>query len=104
LEKDGQNVEILIDPWNEFGRYVPGVNVGEEETVPNLSGIDLLIHVDGMQRRTGTFTFDDMDEVAIDLATVENILVQNPPEPAMPGVPAASDNGPNANGLVNPTF
>jgi hypothetical protein len=104
LEKDGQNVEILVDPWNEFGRYVPGVNVGEERTVPNLSGIDLLIRVDGMQRKSGTFTFDDMDELAIDLATVENIVAQNPPTAAMPGVPAASDNGPNVNGLVNHTF
>ncbi len=104
LDKDGQNVEILIDPWNEFGRYVPGVNVGEETTVPNLSGIDLLIRVDGMQRKSGTFTFDDMDELAIDLATVENIVAQNPPQAVMPGVPAASDNGPNVNGIVNHTF
>ena len=27
LDKDGHNVEILLDPWTEFARYVPGVNV-----------------------------------------------------------------------------
>jgi hypothetical protein len=99
---DGQhhNIEILLDPWNEFARYVPAVSVGEEKVVPDLSGIDLLIRVDGMQRKTGTFTFDDMDEVATDLATVQNILVMNPPAmgPAMPGA------GDGVNGMINHAF
>ncbi len=99
LDGDYHNVEILLDPWNEFARYVPAVNVGEENVIPDLSGIDLLIRVEGLQRRSGTFTFDDMDEVATDLATVENILAQNPPMPgpAMPG-------GPNVNGMINHAF
>jgi hypothetical protein len=74
LDKQAHNVEILLDPWNEFARYVPGVNIGEEETVPDLSGIDLLTRVEAMSRKKGVFTFDDMDEVAIDLATVQNII------------------------------
>jgi hypothetical protein len=74
LDKEAHNVEILLDPWNEFARYVPGVSVGEEETVPDLSGIDLLMRVEGMSRKKGTFTFEDMDEVAVDLATVQNII------------------------------
>jgi len=74
LDKQAHNIEILLDPWNEFARYVPGVNVGEEETVPDLSGIDLLMRIEGMSRKKGIFTFDDMDEVATDLATVENII------------------------------
>src|SRR5690242_10362122 len=28
LDKDPHNIEILLDPWNEFAQYVPGVNVG----------------------------------------------------------------------------
>lgn len=100
LDDQPHNVEILLDPWNEFARYVPTVNVGEEEVVPDLSGIDLLIRVEGMQRKMGTFTFDDMDEVATDLATVENILALNPPAtgPAMPGM------GDGVNGLINHAF
>lgn len=74
LDKQAHNVEILLDPWNEFVRYVPGINVGEEETVPDLSGIDLLMRVEGMSRKKGVFTFDDMDEVATDLATVQNLI------------------------------
>jgi hypothetical protein len=100
LDTDYHNIEILIDPWNEFARYVPAINVGEEQVVPDLSGIDLLIRVDGMQRKSGVFTFDDMDELATDLATVQNILAQNPPMmgPPMPGM------GPSVNGMINHTF
>ena len=105
LDSDPRNVEILIDPWNEFARYVPGVNVGEESTVPNLSGIDLLIRVGAMSRATGTFTFDDMDEMATDLATVQNILMAFPP-PAMttPGMAPTNTDGPNVNGMINHAF
>jgi hypothetical protein len=95
LEKQAHNVEVLLDPWNEFARYVPGFNVGEEETVPDLSGIDLLMRVEGMSRKKGIFTFDDMDEVATDLATVQNIIGAN-------ADPATAQEG--VNGLVNHTF
>ena len=85
LDAEAHNVELLLDPWTEFARYVPGVNVGEESTIPDLSGIDLLTRVEGLQRKTGTFTFDDMDEVATDLATTQNILL------SMPAMPPARD-------------
>jgi len=101
LDKDYHNIEILLDPWNEFARYVPAVNVGEEKVVPDLSGIDLLIRVEGFQRKSGTFTFDDMDEVATDLATVQNIIAMNPPAAPMPGMPPM-DNG--VNGMINHAF
>ena len=93
LDKAAHNVEILLDPWNEFARYVPGVSVGEEETVPDLSGIDLLMRVEGMSRKKGIFTFEDMDEVAIDLATVQSIIA---------GSMGTMDEG--INGLVNHAF
>jgi hypothetical protein len=95
LDKEGHNVEILLDPWNEFVRYVPGFNVGEEETVPDLSGIDLLTRVEGLSRKKGIFTFDDIDEVATDLATVQNIIAAN-------ADPATANEG--VNGLVNHAF
>jgi len=100
LDDKYHNVEILLDPWNEFARYAPAVNVGDNEVVPDLSGIDLLIRVEGLQRKTGIFTFDDMNEVATDLATVQNILVANPPSTAPP-MPGASD---GVNGMINHTF
>jgi len=93
LDKQAHNVEILLDPWNEFVRYVPGINVGEEEAVPDLSGIDLLLRIEGMSRVKGVFTFDDMDEVATDLATVQNLI----------GATAGTMTE-GVNGLVNHTF
>jgi hypothetical protein len=93
LDQEAHNVEVLLDPWNEFARYVPGVSVGDEEAVPDLSGIDLLTRVEGMSRKKGIFTFEDMDEVAIDLATVQNILVTT-----------AGTMTEGVNGLVNHAF
>jgi hypothetical protein len=101
LDTDGHNIELLLDPWTEFARYVPGVNVGEETTIPDLSGIDLLTRVEGLERKTGTFTFDDMDEAATDLATTQNILKNMPPPAADM---AASDYGGGVNGMINHAF
>ena len=89
LDDDPHNVEILVDPWNEFGRYYPGmrlVNAQEQKFEPNLSGIDQLYVLDGQgagdsSRRHGTFTFDDMKEMAVDFATVQNLMIVMPPPP-----------------------
>jgi hypothetical protein len=86
LDADNHNVELLIDPWNDFGRYWPGlalVDANDGEFLPNLSGIDILFELPGTEsgrpsRRHGTFTFEDMDELAIDFATAINVI-QNPP-------------------------
>ena len=43
LDDEPHNVELLVDPWNEFGRYWPGltlVDADEGEYQPNFSGID----------------------------------------------------------------
>lgn len=87
LDAATHSVEILIDPWNEFGRYWPGlalVDADDGEFQPNLSGIDILLELPGTasgrpSRRRGTFTFQDMEELAIDFATVMNIIDQAPP-------------------------
>ncbi len=87
LDEETHNVELLIDPWNEFGRYWPGlalVDAEDGEFLPNLSGFDDLIEVPGTKgsgssRVSGTVTFQDMREMAVDLATVM-YLIQNPPE------------------------
>ncbi len=87
LDPDDYSVELLIDPWNEFGRYWPGlalVDADDGEFQPNLSGIDILMELPGTasgrpSRRHGTFTFQDMNELAIDFATVMNIIATAPP-------------------------
>lgn len=82
LDAADHSVWVMIDPWNEFGRYEPAIQVDAEEAVRDLSGIDMLFLVPGVEsaqlgansRIVGTFTFDDMDELALDFATVFKIL------------------------------
>ncbi|HMJ12201.1 MAG TPA: hypothetical protein VK524_12340 [Polyangiaceae bacterium] len=86
LDADARNVMILIDPWNEFGKYSPGLQVidaAEGEVYPNASGIEILMELPGTEdgrssRKHGTFTIEDMNELAIDFATAMN-LIANPP-------------------------
>jgi hypothetical protein len=77
LDDQEHTIELLLDPWNEFVRYRPGIQVvSDEETVPNFSGYDKFFVLPGKSRTQGTITSDDMRELAIDLATVQNILAQ----------------------------
>jgi len=86
LDDEDHVVEVLVDPWNEFGRYYPGLQLTDadnQEYMPNFSGIDKRYIVLGKaqgegSRVHGTYTFSDLEEVAIDLATVMNII-ENPP-------------------------
>lgn len=74
LDSQQHAVWMLIDPWNEFVRWNPGVTiVSDEETEPNW-GYDLVFLVAGQSRIEGTLTTDDMQEIAIKLASVENLL------------------------------
>lgn len=79
LDPGAHAVWVMLDPWNEFGRYQPAVHMDGEQAVRDLSGIDMLFEVPGTEdeaepRIVGTFTFDDMDELAVDFATVFKIL------------------------------
>ncbi|MBX3184715.1 MAG: hypothetical protein KIT72_05080 [Polyangiaceae bacterium] len=79
--------EFLLDPWNEYGRYWPGMQVVDAqrgEVLPNLSGIDFHREIGPRSageasRMHGTLTYDDFDELAIDFATVMNIIETVPP-------------------------
>lgn len=88
LDEQPHNVEVLIDPWNEFAKYFPGLQLTNAQRgtyLPNLSGIDYLYSLEPVSagagsRRHGTYTFDDLDELARDFATAMN-LIANPPAP-----------------------
>ena len=86
LDDEPHNVEVLVDPWNEFAKYFPGLQLVDEEEgtyLPNLSGIDYLYALDAVggpdSRRHGTFTFDDLDEMARDFATALALRADPPP-------------------------
>ena len=87
LDEEQHNVHLIIDPWTEFGRYWPGltlIDAEEGEYAPNLSGFDDYFVLPGVSegeasRRHGIITYDDMDEVARDFATVMNLIKFPPP-------------------------
>lgn len=103
LDPDEHEVWVMLDPWNEFGRYEPAIQINGEEAVRDLSGIDMLFLLPGVDggevaaepRIVGTFTFDDMAELALDFATVFKILSD--------AVPGEDDADPRAT-LINHAF
>lgn len=102
LDSAARNVWVMIDPWNEFARYEPAIQVEGDEAIRDLSGIDMLFLVPGTDdpssegRLVGTFTFEDMAELALDFATVFKILSD-----AVPADAEADDPRPT---LVNHAF
>ena len=79
LDVTDQTIELLIDPWNEFGRWSPGVTiVDEDDTQPNLSGYDNYFLVPAKSRIEGTLTSDDIINLETNFATVESVLMAPP--------------------------
>lgn len=81
LDTVAHDLELLIDPWNEFVHYQPGIaQVSDDEVLPNLSGIDRFFVLQPNQRVDGIITPDDMLELAVDLTTAMNLKAR-PPDP-----------------------
>ena len=77
LDKTSHNVWLTMNPWNQFVRYFPGVTVvSNDETEPNLPGIERPFVLQPMSRVQGTFTSDDMNDLATKLAIAMNIIVK----------------------------
>jgi hypothetical protein len=101
VDKVSHNVWLLVDPWNEFVRWRPGVSiVSDEETIPN-EGYDKQYVLPAMSRLEGTITSDDMHEIAIKLASVQNFLAS--PQ-GMQTDPTTSGDGPTPAGICNNIF
>ena len=84
LDDQTQDVELYIDPWNEFVRYVPGARTAREgEILLNASGIQRPFKLSPMERIQGIVTPDDVAELATDL-TVAMALERRPPDPKGP--------------------
>ncbi len=79
LEDKPVDVWLLVDGWNEFVAYVPGLVVGDEMTTPNRSGRELPFVLPPKGRVEGIITPDDMVELATDLATAME-LHEKPPD------------------------
>ncbi len=94
------DVWLLIDPWNEFVRWLPGVTVvSDDETIPNF-GYDLGFVIPAKSRVEGTITPDDVHEIAIKLASVEKWLAS----PQAQAGAQAGGNGFDATTIANHIF
>jgi hypothetical protein len=108
LDKETHTVKVIVDPWNEFGTYVPGISGEGDEAIPNLSGIERMYELPGVgsgrpSRMSGVFTYDDMDELATDFATVIDILRDDALEPMAMPMGGQMEEDPRVQ-LVNHTF
>jgi hypothetical protein len=75
LDNESHTVWLLLDPWNEFVKYRPGVTVvSDDETEPNLSGIEDPILLGPLQRIQGNIDSEDMSTLALKLDTAMQIL------------------------------
>jgi hypothetical protein len=87
VDDKAHDVWLLIYPWNEFVRWKPIITVVGEETALPGYGYDQYFTIPGKSRLQGTITSDDMHEIAIKLAAVENLLSQAQAQMQMnPGV------------------
>jgi hypothetical protein len=101
IDSAQHNVWLLIDPWNEFVRWKPGVTVvSDEETIPN-NGYDKEYVLPAMSRVEGTITPDDIQEIATKLAAVQNFLAS--PQAKM-AASATTNNGPDPTQVCNNIF
>jgi hypothetical protein len=77
LDNESHAVWILIDPWNEFVKWRPGVTVvSQDETEPNLDGIMIPLILEPLQRVQGNIESEDMSNLALKLDTAMEILQQ----------------------------
>lgn len=72
LEDEAVEVAITINGINEFQEYFPGFAVDEEEVIPEFAQWERAIVLEPLERQFGTVREEQLDEVAVDLATVVN--------------------------------
>lgn len=77
LDDVPRTIEMLVDPWNEFLRYRPGLSAGDEGAMtPNVSGIDRWYVIPPKARIEGILPPDDFLELATDLGTAMTIAAR----------------------------
>jgi hypothetical protein len=76
LDNVANYVWVTMNPWNQFVYYYPGVTiVSDDETQPDLAGTMRAIALPPMQRVQGTFTTDDMTDLATKLDIAMDIML-----------------------------
>jgi len=72
LEDAERQVAVIVNGFNEFDEYMPGVTVIDEEPTPDFSQWERVYELEPRQRLSRTIREEDFDETAVDLATVVN--------------------------------
>lgn len=72
LDSEERDIGVIVNGYNEFHEYVPGVIVIDEEPTPEISQWERVYTLAGGARLSATVREDELDEMAVDLATVVN--------------------------------
>jgi hypothetical protein len=72
LDDKPHDAAVIINGANEFHEYVPGVSVTERSVLPLHSQWERSYTLAAKSRITGTVREEELDEAAVDLATVVN--------------------------------
>ncbi|HET6337264.1 MAG TPA: hypothetical protein VFG30_28760 [Polyangiales bacterium] len=72
LDDADRDIDVIVNGANEFDEYVPGVTIVEEDPIPLHSQWERRYTVKAKSRITDTVREEDLDEAAVDLATVVN--------------------------------
>jgi len=65
-------VALTLNGFTEFHEYMPSFVVDDEEVIPDFAQWERDMELEPYQTRYGTIRVEELDEVAIDLATVAN--------------------------------
>ena len=72
LTDSAGRVAITLNGFTEFHEYMPSFVVDDEEVIPDFAQWERDLEIEPYQTRYGTIRMEELDEVAIDLATVAN--------------------------------
>jgi hypothetical protein len=77
LDDESRQASVIVNGFNEFHEYVPGVIVVDDEATAEFAQWERLYALGPRERIERTIREEQLDEVAVDLATVVN-GVDNP--------------------------
>jgi hypothetical protein len=72
LSTDGIRVAITLNGFNEFHEYVPTARIVDDELQVDYAGYERVYDLGPGERITATVREEEIDEIAVDLATVVN--------------------------------
>lgn len=90
LDDSSSSVDLVVNGFNEFHEYFPGVIFDDDEIIPEFAQWERFIVLEPLERRFGTIREEEFDEIAVDLATVVN-GVTNPNQTVHPDNHSSTD-------------